>query len=164
MIGAAAGQSWHGHGRRGGFGFGGGDGMMSLPFMATALDLTQAQQDQAKAIMSNHRAEFQQLRERNRTAHQAVRKAVETDPVNEQAIRTAVSQASQVEADGAVLRAKVRQEMLALLSADQRAKLDQMKQSFHDRAREWRSDRGKRQPQSTEPQQPQSAQPQQLQQ
>jgi Spy/CpxP family protein refolding chaperone len=159
MVATAAGQPWHG--RRGEFGFGGGDGWPPLPMLAAALDLTQAQQDQAKAIMSSHRAEFQQLRERGRTAHEAVRKAVETEPVNEQAIRTAVGQASQLEADGAVLRARVRQEMLALLSADQRAKLDQMKKSFADRARERRNNRGTQRPQSTQPQEAQPSQPQQ---
>jgi Spy/CpxP family protein refolding chaperone len=160
MVATAAGHAWHG--RRGGFGFGGGYGFPPLPRLASALDLTQAQQDQAKAILEGHRADFRQLRERSRTAHEAVRKAIEAEPVNEQAIRTAVGQASQVEADAAVLRANVRQQVLALLSPDQRTKLDEMKQSFHERrhkrAEQWRNNRAKPQ-QPSQPAQP--AQPQQ---
>jgi len=113
-------------------GRGGGPPMRML---ALALDLTDAQQEQIKAIYEGHRQEFDQLRTRGRTAQSAVRAAVQADEVNEQAIRAAVSARAQVEADGAVLRAKVGKEVQGLLTPEQRTKADALRKAMPGRFR-----------------------------
>ena len=104
-----------------------------LKMLALALDLTDAQQEQIKAIFEGHRPEFEQMRTRGRAAQDAVRKAVEADEINEQAIRSAVSARAQIEADGAVLRARVRKEVEALLTPEQRTKADALRQAMPGR-------------------------------
>jgi Spy/CpxP family protein refolding chaperone len=95
--------------------------------LAVALDLTQAQQDQATSILGAHKADFRQLAERGRAAQDTVRQAVEATEFNEQAIRAAVAARGLVEADAAVLRAKVQQELTALLTPEQKTKADQLR-------------------------------------
>ena len=104
-----------------------------LRMLAVALDLTDAQQDQIKAIFEGHRPEFEQLKTRARTAQTAVRTAIEADEVNEQAIRSAVTARAQVEADGAVLKAKMRKEVQALLTPEQRTKADALRKALPSR-------------------------------
>ena len=113
-------------------GRGGGPPMRML---SLALDLNDAQQEQIKAIFEGHRQEFDELRLRGRTAQGAVRAALEADEVNEQAIRSAVSARAQVEADGAVLRAKVRKEVQALLTPEQRTKAAALRKAMPGRFR-----------------------------
>ena len=48
-----------------------------LRMLAVALDLTDAQQEQIKAIFEGHRPEFEQLRTRGRAAQTAVGTAIE---------------------------------------------------------------------------------------
>jgi len=110
-------------------------GRPPVRMLALALDLTDAQQEQIKAIYEGHRQQFDQLRTRGRTAQGAVRAAVEADEVNEQAIRSAVSARAQIEADGAVLRATVRKEVEALLTPEQRAKADALRKAMPERFR-----------------------------
>ena len=112
-----------GPGAPGAFGRGGGPGL-DLPLRE--LNLTDAQQQQVKAIRDRHRDESQQLGARLRTALEEQRKAVETEPVNDSLIRQATQQLSDVEADVAVAQAHVRSEVLAVLTADQKAQLQKM--------------------------------------
>lgn len=129
-VAAGAGQ---GHGPRGfGRGMGFGPGLPPLRMLAVALDLTEAQQEQARAILEAHKTELQQLRERGRTAHEQVRSAVEAPAVNEAAIRAAVDAASKIQADAAVAHAKIRQEVFNILTPEQRAKAEQLRNTARD--------------------------------
>ena len=115
--------------RRGGPGGPGGFGRVGGPAFDLPLrdlNLTDAQQQQIKTIRDRHRDESQQLGERLRTALEEQRKAVETEPVNDSLIRQATQQLSDVEADVAVAQAHVRSEVLAVLTADQKAQLKKM--------------------------------------
>jgi protein CpxP len=128
---AAGGRQGHGpRGFGGGMGF--GPGLPPLRMLAVALDLTEAQQEQARAILDAHKTELQQLGERSRTAREQVRAAVEAPALNEAAIRAAVDAASKVQADGAVLHAKIRQEVFNVLTPEQRAKAEQLKNTARD--------------------------------
>jgi Spy/CpxP family protein refolding chaperone len=119
----------------GGFGRGGGSGL-DLPLRE--LNLTDAQQQQVKAIRDRHRDESQQLSERLRTALEEQRKAVETEPVNDSLIRQATQQLSDVEADIAVAQAHVRSEVMAVLTADQKAQLQKMQADRQAQAQQLR--------------------------
>lgn len=110
---------------------GGFDGFPPLRMMAVALDLTDAQQQQIKSVLDSHKTEFQQIAQRSRAARQQVQAAVNASDVNEQAIRSAVNAQAQVQADGAVLRARVRQEVFATLTPEQRAKAEQLRSAMH---------------------------------
>ena len=130
---------------RGAFGRLGGPGI-DLPLRD--LNLTDAQQQQIKAIRDRHRDESQQLGERLRTALEEQRKAVETEPVNDSLIRQATQQLSDVEADVAVAQAHVRSEVLAVLTADQKAQLKKMQADRQAQTRQLRQrfqGRGQRQ-------------------
>lgn len=86
------------------------------------LDLSDAQRQQVRTIMQSHRDEFKAIGEKMRTARGRLHDAVQADSVNEEAIRTASSDLSQVQADAAVLRAKVHQEVFATLTPEQQQK------------------------------------------
>jgi Spy/CpxP family protein refolding chaperone len=131
MVVVSAAAAWA-QGPRGGRFAGGpgfGPGLPPLNVLAVALELTDAQQEQIRSILSGHRDAMRQNGERMRSAHQAVEAAVRAPEVNEGAIRSAVASLSQVQADAAVLRAQVRHEVYAQFSAEQRTKAEQLEQS-----------------------------------
>ena len=57
--------------------------------------------------------------------HEALLNAVRTDAVNEAAIRAASKEMGDAIADGSILRAKIRLEIRAVLTPDQRKQADQ---------------------------------------
>ncbi len=87
-----------------------------------ALELTDAQREQVRGIMTARQAEFRALRERLRTARQAEQAAVTRVPVDENEVRTRVSELSAVQADFAVLRARVHEQVFQVLTPEQQAK------------------------------------------
>jgi protein CpxP len=95
-------------------------GMGGLPLRG--LDLTDAQREQVRGIMSARQADFKAIGERLTTAHEAQRQAVTRVPVDENEIRARVSEASAVEADFAVLRARIHEQVYQVLTPEQQAK------------------------------------------
>jgi protein CpxP len=87
-----------------------------------ALDLTDTQREQLKATMTSHQAEFEAQATRMRAARQALQAVVTADTFDEAAIRQKSADVAIVEADGAVLRAKVHTEVWALLTPEQQQK------------------------------------------
>ncbi len=108
-----------GRGQRGPGGPGGRGGI--IPGLR-ALDLTDTQREQVKATMESHKAEFAALATRLRAAREALGTAVSTSTFDEGAVRQKAADLAIVEADSAVLRAKVHTEVWALLTPDQQAK------------------------------------------
>ena len=126
---------------RGPGGPGGPDGI--IPGLR-ALDLTEAQREQLKATMESHKAEFETQATKMLAAHKALHAVVTAESFDEAAIRQASAEVAIVDADGAVLRAKVQAEVWALLTPEQQAKakaieatmeqgLGQMRQRFEQR-------------------------------
>ena len=109
-----------GRGPRGGMrgGFGG-----ILPLRGIAL--TDAQREQVRSIMASHKAEFDQVRTKLREGHQALAAASNGQPVDEAAIRAASTSLAAAMADEAILRAKVRAEVVGILTAEQQQKLQE---------------------------------------
>ena len=101
-----------------GFGRFGGPGV-GLPLRE--LNLSEAQQQQIKGVEQRYRDQNQQLADRLRTAADAQRKAIETEPVNDNAIRSATQALADVEADAAIARAHLRSEIFSLLTPEQQA-------------------------------------------
>ena len=86
------------------------------------LELTETQREQVKAAMESHQAEFEAQATKMRAAHEALQAVITADTVDESAIRLKAADVAAVEADGAVLRAKVRAEVWALLTPEQQTK------------------------------------------
>ncbi len=68
---------------------------------------------------AGHRDEFKALSDRARTARQAQQAAMEQVPMNEQQVRAAATDIAAVEADMAVLRARVHEQVFSVLTPDQ---------------------------------------------
>jgi len=108
-----------GFGRHGHRGFGAMGGLQQL-------GLSPDQQQQVKNVMSSHRDEFKALMDRSRNARQAQQNAIEAVPVNEDLIRSTSTAVAAAEADMAVLRARVHEQVFSLLTPDQQTKAKQL--------------------------------------
>jgi Spy/CpxP family protein refolding chaperone len=105
------------HGHRGGFGVMAG---------MQQLGLSPDQQQQIKTAMQSHRDEFKALGDRVRQARQAEQAAVEQVPMNEGQIRAASAALAAAEADMAVLRARVHEQVFSVLTPDQQTRAKQL--------------------------------------
>jgi periplasmic protein CpxP/Spy len=83
------------------------------------IELTDAQREQLKGIMESHRPEMQKAGEAVRDAHRSLAEATQAQPVNEDAIRAAATAVGTATGNDAVLRAKLRSEVFAILTAEQ---------------------------------------------
>ena len=133
-----------GGGRRGHFGRGfgpdgpgrGPGGPGGLPLRE--LELTDAQREQVKGIFDSHKDEFQAIGERMKTARQAQVAAIEAQPLDEAAIRAKTAELATVEADAAVLRAKVQAAVFQVLTPEQQEKAKTLKAEQQKRRAEMR--------------------------
>jgi periplasmic protein CpxP/Spy len=132
--------------RAGGEGFGGGFGGFEgrghghRPGFALlrGLDLTDQQRQQVRTIMDNHKSEFQQVRQRIRTAFEAQHAAATATPPDEATIRAKATEVGAAQGDLAVLMAKVRGEVFQILTPDQQAKAQQLQAQRAQRAEQRR--------------------------
>lgn len=133
-----------GPGGPGGRGFGPGPGgplgPIALPLRQ--LDLSDAQRDQVRGVMQSHQAAFKEIGDRMRQARAALDATVTGDAVDESAIRARAADVAAVEADAAVLRAKVHQEVFNLLTAEQQTKARELQADAPRRMKE-RGDRSR---------------------
>jgi protein CpxP len=83
------------------------------------LDLTEAQQGQVKSIMESHQNEFRAAGEKIGAAREAMRTLLEAETIDESAIRAKSADVAAAEADIAILNAKVRSEIFAILTPEQ---------------------------------------------
>jgi periplasmic protein CpxP/Spy len=130
-------------GRGGPFGPHGHRGFES-GFALGALGLSDDQKTQIRSVVSGHRDEFRALAERSRKAREAERAAIEAIPVNEQQVRAASSEVAAAEADMAVLRARVHEQVFSVLTPDQQAKAKQLASERAARRAERRAEFEKR--------------------
>lgn len=101
------------------------------------LDLTDAQREQVRSILSTHRDEARALAARGRTAMDALRAATRA-ATDENAIRHQGEALGTVIADAAVLRSRVRTEVWGVLTAEQQAKAEQLRNAREARLHERR--------------------------
>ncbi len=116
---------------------GGPGGALGLPLRG--LDLSQTQREQVRATLDGHKAEFEAIRTRMRDARRALDAAVTAQTFDEPGVRQKSVDVAAVDADAAVLRAKVHSEVWALLTPEQQTK-----------ARELLAQRAQRQAQARE--------------
>ena len=111
-----------------------------------ALELTDAQREQIRGIAKTHEAEFREIGERLRTAHEGVNALITADTVDEAAIRARSGEVAVVEADAAVMRAKVHQEVFSVLTAEQQAKARELRAQMQERMKQRMESRKDRRP------------------
>lgn len=121
----------HGHGP------GGGDEM--LKFFTEKLNLTDAQQEQAKAILQKERPTIKPLFQQSRQIEQQLHQLAE-GTYDEAKARTLATQKAQIEVEMTVQRTRLHNQLFQLLTADQQTQLKQleathqarMQQRMHD--------------------------------
>lgn len=128
-IAMAQSEGKSGHGFAGRFqghrGFGGGEGLFFR-----GLDLTDAQKTQVKQIRENHSANLKSLREQIHTAMKDVHQANQGATFDEALVSQRLAQVAPLQAKLMGEEFKIRQEMLAVLTAEQKAKMEQMREQF----------------------------------
>lgn len=133
----------------GGRGPGGRGGPMGAPGplgpIVRQLNLSDAQQDQVRGIMQSHRDEMQALGERARTARQALQAALSSETFDEATVRARSADVAAVDADQAVLQARIYSETLQVLTPEQRAQAKKLQAEMKERRPE--RGRGQRPPQ-----------------
>ena len=91
------------------------------------LDLTDDQKAQLKQIAESHRDEFKAAGEKSRAAHEGMRALIEADQIDENAIRAKSQEIAAAEAEVMILNAKVRQQSMQVLTAEQLTKLKELR-------------------------------------
>ena len=94
----------------------------SMARMTRTLSLTDEQAKQIKAIYDGHQADRAARSQAVKSAREALQKATVATPLNEPAIKSAAQGVGQAEGDSALLEAKIRAQVAALLNPDQQQK------------------------------------------
>ena len=89
------------------------------------LDLTDAQRTQMKQIRESHSQSLRPLMEQVRAKRQEIRQASESGTFNEALVTQKLNEIAPLEAKLMGERSRLHQEMLSVLTADQKAKLEQ---------------------------------------
>ena len=112
---AAIAEGRHGYGGPGGF-----------RHMLKQLDLTSAQQDQVKAIWAKEKPALQPLMQQLRQNHSALSALEASGPFDEAKTRALAMQNSQTMIELQVEHARIKSEIMQILTADQKAKLAEL--------------------------------------
>jgi Spy/CpxP family protein refolding chaperone len=130
-VAVALAQGMHGHGGPMGHGF-----EHMLGFFADRLDLTSAQQDQIKAIWQKEKPTLQPLMQQMKQFHSDMNKLGTDGAFDEAKVRALATQQSQTMIELAVQHARIKSEMVQVLTSDQKAKLAQMEARHEQRMQE----------------------------
>jgi protein CpxP len=109
----------------------GGDRLMGRGF--GQLDLTDAQKAQMKQIRESQRESLQPLKQELRAKKQEIRTATASGTFDEALVRQKLAEIAPIEAKLMAEQFRVHQEMLSVLTPEQRTKLDQMREQFKSR-------------------------------
>jgi periplasmic protein CpxP/Spy len=101
---------------------GGGLGNM-LGMMGDYLDLSDAQRTQMKAILTKEKPTIQPLMQQLRQGNQQIRQLEQAGTFDETKVRTVATQQVRAMTELMVQRARIKSEMMQVLTADQKTKL-----------------------------------------
>jgi protein CpxP len=105
------------------------------------LDLTDAQKAQMKQIRENHRQAIAPLREQIRAKHQEMRQANQGGTFNEALAAQKLAELAPLQAKLQAEQFRLRQEMLSVLTPEQKTKLEQQREQFKTRRNERRANK-----------------------
>jgi protein CpxP len=101
--------------------------------MAEALDLTPEQREQIKAIRAAEQDKVAPLKEQLRKGREQLRVAAEQQPFDEAAVRALAADQAEIRTEMIVSHARVKNQIHALLTPEQREKAEQMRSSMKER-------------------------------
>jgi protein CpxP len=127
VAGAALAQGMH-HGMGHGFNF---DRMLN--YYADALDLSSAQQDQIKGIWAKEKPTLEPLMQQMHQFHSQMSQLTDNGTFDEAKVRALATQQSQTMVEMAVQHARIKSEMLQVLTPDQRTKFTQLQAKHEQR-------------------------------
>jgi periplasmic protein CpxP/Spy len=130
VAGAALAQGMH-HGMGHRFDF---DHMLS--YYADALDLTSAQQDQIKGIWAKEKPTLEPLMQQMHQFHGDLEKLTDNGTFDEAKVRALATQQSQTMIELAVQHARVKSEMMQVLTPDQKTKFAQLQAKHEQRMKQ----------------------------
>ena len=116
----------------------GGPGGPDAGLPLRGLNLTEAQQEQVKTVRQQYRDQNRAAAEKLRAAFDAQRKAVETVPVDESAIRATTQSLADAQTEMALQQARVYSEIYALLTPEQQAQAKKLQSERRVRAQQMR--------------------------
>lgn len=123
------------------FGHGwGGDGMMGGR-MFSQLNLTDAQKAQFKQIRESHSATIQSLRQQIHEQMQAIHQSNVAATFDEALVSQKLAQVAPLQAKLMGEEFKIHQEMMNVLTPDQKTKLDQLREQFKTKREEFKMKR-----------------------
>jgi Spy/CpxP family protein refolding chaperone len=93
-----------------------------LEMLETVLDLSEAQQEQIETLFNQQWQDKQQLREQLQVSRKELREARTADNFNETDFRAKAARQAELKIEMMVAKAKLKQQVQALLSAEQREK------------------------------------------
>lgn len=124
---------------KGGRHFGhGGDGMMGGR-MFSQLNLTDAQKAQFKQIRESHSATIQSLRQQIHEQMQAIHQSNNATTFDEALVSQKLAQVAPLQAKLMGEEFKIHQEMLNVLTPEQKTKLDQLREQFKTKREEFKA-------------------------
>jgi periplasmic protein CpxP/Spy len=129
-VSAAIAQGMYGHGGRH------GDFNHMLGFFTRQLDLTTDQQAQVKAIWEKEKPALEPLKQQMRQNHANMRALEASGPFDEAKIRVLATAQAQTMIEMEVQHARIKSEMLQVLTADQKAKLAAIEAKHEARMKE----------------------------
>jgi Spy/CpxP family protein refolding chaperone len=100
------------------------------------LDLSDVQREQIRGIVESHQAAFRDIGDRMRAAHEGMETLIGADAVDEAAIRAKSAELAAVQADAAVLRARVHHDVFGVLTAEQQARAKELRAQRQARMKE----------------------------
>ncbi len=106
--------------------------------MSEKLDLSAQQQDQLGALFEANREGVQAGRDEMRSARETLKETVAAETLNESAIRQAAAVVAALQTEHALSRAAFLQQVREILSAEQFAEFQELKERRHDRRAERR--------------------------
>lgn len=109
------------------WGRGGMDPERRLARMARALDLTEPQREQVKAILASEREKTEPLRRNLAEIREKIRKAALAEPFDEAAVRALAAGQNDTRVELVVSRARVKSQVFSLLTPEQRERAKELR-------------------------------------
>jgi protein CpxP len=106
--------------------------------MFEALQLSDGQKTTIDGLFAADRENLRALHQRMREQHQLLRDAAQTQPFDEAAVRFQAQELAKLQAEMMVQRAALMNQVSSVLTADQKAKLQELREQRKARFEEWR--------------------------
>jgi Spy/CpxP family protein refolding chaperone len=105
------------------------------------LNLSEQQREQVRAIFERHQPDMRSAGEKLHEAHAAQQAAISAIPFDESQVRARSADVAAAEAELAVLRGRIQNEVYDILTAEQQTKLRELRAEREQRMKERRDQR-----------------------